>query len=159
MLAFQDVPKISISIHAPRTGSDVITRLMPYSVEKFQSTLPARGATWMVLWMLFTLQFQSTLPARGATTDLPLLFPRRGFQSTLPARGATRKAHGIAYRVTFQSTLPARGATLNGLQPKTFVAISIHAPRTGSDVSKVTSTKKPFLFQSTLPARGATTYA
>ena len=34
---------------------------------QFQSTLPARGATWMVLWMLFTLQFQSTLPARGAT--------------------------------------------------------------------------------------------
>ena len=59
----------------------------------FQSTLPARGATtWMVLWMLFTLQFQSTLPARGATSgEISCIDLYRGFQSTLPARGATRR--------------------------------------------------------------------
>ena len=35
---------------------------------QFQSTLPARGATWWgVVCMTFDV-FQSTLPARGATT-------------------------------------------------------------------------------------------
>ena len=36
--------------------------------------------------------------------------------------------------LTFQSTLPARGATKDFLRKKQQVDISIHAPRTGSDV-------------------------
>ena len=35
----------AISIHAPRTGSDVIDALTAQRIEAFQSTLPARGAT------------------------------------------------------------------------------------------------------------------
>ena len=43
-----------------------------------------------MLWMLFTLQkFQSTLPARGATAAKPIHDQMVVFQSTLPARGAT----------------------------------------------------------------------
>ena len=34
-----------ISIHAPRTGSDHARRMEDYMIYKFQSTLPARGAT------------------------------------------------------------------------------------------------------------------
>ena len=34
--------------------------------------------------------------------------------------------------------------------------ISIHAPRTGSDMCWITSKKSGYSFQSTLPARGAT---
>jgi len=78
----------------------------------------------------------------------------------------------------FQSTLPIRGATLQVLLNLALVAISIHAPHTGSDrtcpdknhmlpyfnprspygerhlTQKVLSQLSPF--QSTLPIRGAT---
>ena len=80
----------------------------------------------------------------------------------------------------FQSTLPARGATCAVLRGERAEAISIHAPRTGSDMrARWTSClpkhfnprsphgERPMadakalmdaVFQSTLPARGATTH-
>ena len=100
------------------------------------------------------------------------------FQSTLPARGATA-ASTVSTSVTrtFQSTLPARGAT-GGIQHFVpAIAISIHAPRTGSDGRAgaygadaadfnprsphgerrlLSYTHRKVTFQSTLPARGAT---
>ena len=151
----------AISIHAPRTGSDHQRRTSRRRKQRFQSTLPARGATYYMRAPKGTKKFQSTLPARGATTDgdaqapprkISIHAPRTGsdaaasndchadkeFQSTLPARGATPRAGderggGMA----FQSTLPARGATGRRERPKT-------------------ATKR---FQSTLPARGATGFA
>ena len=56
----------------------------------------------------------------------------------------------------FLSTLPARGATYCWGVHMDVRAISIHAPREGSDdhYNACTATYKPFL--STLPARGAT---
>ena len=82
---------VTISIHAPRTGSD---------------------ATGDAIRTVANTAFQSTLPARGATisnAELPVIV---AFQSTLPARGATRCAcHTRRTRHQFQSTLPARGAT------------------------------------------------
>ena len=58
-----------ISIHAPRTGSD-IRRLQIYPLpSRFQSTLPARGATAQKYSEILPKRFQSTLPARGATLD------------------------------------------------------------------------------------------
>ena len=56
----------------------------------------------------------------------------------------------------FQSTLPARGATLSTDNKRPDFAISIHAPRTGSDHSRLIMYIDSWLFQSTLPARGAT---
>ena len=58
----------------------------------------------------------------------------RVFQSTLPARGATEITSEITHIKRFQSTLPARGATGGRrAQDGRRHAISIHAPRTGSD--------------------------
>ena len=59
----------------------------------------------------------------------------------------------------FQSTLPARGATLFPPATPRWQAISIHAPRTGSDCSSVMASYSDLSFQSTLPARGATAAA
>ena len=78
----------------------------------------------------------------------------------------------------FQSTLPAWGATTQSWQMQVKVAISIHAPRMGSDITRQCLGSLPFnfnprsphgerptqisapfsllLFQSTLPAWGAT---
>ena len=102
---------MAISIHAPRTGSDRAQRWNRL-VEIFQSTLPARGATDLLVAHAMNNGFQSTLPARGATaTDDPDKQEEWLFQSTLPARGATQ----------------CTGSDAAG------ISISIHAPRTGSD--------------------------
>ena len=102
-----------ISIHAPCTGSDARScRTRCFPPKRFQSTLPARGAT----------------RARARTAV------RKGFQSTLPARGATSfhpRAAGIARHFNPRS--------LHGERHTRFctnvisVTISIHAPCTGSD--------------------------
>ena len=79
-----------ISIHAPREGSDIAEVLETPRLEKFLSTLPARGATTAAMLQRYAkydfyprsprgerpqaaadaeaaVQFLSTLPARGAT--------------------------------------------------------------------------------------------
>ena len=191
----------SISIHAPREGSDC-ARLQGFPDRwdfnprsprgerhrhhdlfplpgRFQSTLPARGATVDLSQKGFKAGFQSTLPARGATGFLQGVHTGRVFQSTLPARGATpgppeptqepeisihapREGSDVQVRVqvfqvaTFQSTLPARGATDRVLRDRPRLGISIHAPREGSDCIASHKLLKQDIFQSTLPARGAT---
>ena len=61
------------------------------------------------------------------------MFWRHLFQPTLPARGATEYAVQMRDFSLFQSTLPAQGATHKREKCACFCAISIHAPRTGSD--------------------------
>ena len=56
----------------------------------------------------------------------------------------------------FQPTLPARGATVPDDGGKSSRTISTHAPRTGSDPAKESSSNLYKVFQPTLPARGAT---
>ena len=140
------------SPHGERhTTAPALPLLLP-----FQSTLPARGATPLLRQARRARRFQSTLPARGATRADSYIICTIKFQSTLPARGATvNNKHPNTTR-RFQSTLPARGATINGravecvardFNPRSphgerltecpavcDVGISIHAPRTGSDI-------------------------
>ena len=145
-----------ISIHAPRTGSDLhhclllmalshfnprsphgerhLSSEMLHGDKRFQSTLPARGATYPAILRNFRpYPFQSTLPARGATVVTRGLPLTSAFQSTLPARGATLFQYYQRYLFQFQSTLPARGATKQNPLVGWSKYISIHAPRTGSD--------------------------
>ena len=151
--------KDSISIHAPRTGSDfwLFQTLHEQSfqstlpargatdaaavggvlAQRFQSTLPARGATPPASPSIRTASFQSTLPARGATAMLCMINRQILFQSTLPARGATPILMLCLRHNQFQSTLPARGATTFGALKDMIENISIHAPRTGSDNGRV----------------------
>ena len=62
----------------------------------------------------------------------------------------------VEYLTAFQSTLSARGATRHDGDDGDAQPISIHAPRTGSDVSIPIPIFLHSEFQSTLPARGAT---
>ena len=55
------------------------------------------------------------------------------FQSTLPVRGATNANDADIIKRLFQSTLPVRGATPAPRPTRARSAISIHAPRAGSD--------------------------
>ena len=124
----------SISIHAPREGSDANWKAAVRTWEQFLSTLPARGATC------------STPASRSPTT----------FLSTLPARGATREALILDYKAAFLSTLPARGAT-NNQTGQSHDARNFYprSPR-GERLVSVLVRLPVFRFLSTLPARGAT---
>ena len=126
---------VSISIHAPRTGSDndavagnIIREhfnprsphgerriVMPQGRTRggFQSTLPARGATWPVPPGHHQAGYFNPRSPHGERPYFQAL-PAQGslFQSTLPARGATIPSATRAFGTSrFQSTLPARGAT------------------------------------------------
>ena len=198
----EDINAPFISIHAPRTGSDSspalslakysnfnprsphgerrLWRKHRYSPGHFNPRSP-HGERQPCAWALKKLfTFQSTLPARGATEGA--LKPGslvKQFQSTLPARGATIFRDLRHFTSAFQSTLPARGATPDSYNSVRAFFISIHAPRTGSDVAQQNQWKREYdfnprsphgerrrlygfhctgknRFQSTLPARGAT---
>ena len=101
-----------ISIHAPRTGSDALTAQRIEAKDEFQSTLPARGAT-------------SAIRNRTGTGFISIHAPRTGSDMAFSFRAL--------WRMAFQSTLPARGATDVQALLRAFLCISIHAPRTGSD--------------------------
>ena len=125
-------------------------------------------------------RFQSTLPARGATPVNPFAFsPAAEFQSTLPARGATLRHMQLAFTSNFNPRSPHGERRTSRPQSRTGLGISIHAPRTGSDccffgshsASTYFNPRSPHgerhlanravhrharRFQSTLPARGAT---
>ena len=146
-----------ISIHAPRTGSDLTYSTSP-AIRKISIHAPRTGSdTASLLATDGVITFQSTLPARGATSSFKC-FPISGkFQSTLPARGAT-SWYGYYYAIDdyFNPRSP-HGERPNLLQYSPEIErISIHAPRTGSDVLRGRHGSVIISFQSTLPARGAT---
>ena len=111
-----------ISIHAPRTGSDVFADAHGRITAHFNPRSPHGERHGVLGYSPIAFEFQSTLPARGATA------------ASTVSTSVTR---------TFQSTLPARGAT-GGIQHFVpAIAISIHAPRTGSDPSRQWSLARP----------------
>ena len=151
---------LSISIHAPRMGSDVgSSHLHPPVHLYFNPRSPHRERLPTSKKYLKPKRFQSTLPAWGATSvDAPGYFCSPLFQSTLPAWGAThRQPFLLDWRIIsihaprmgsdymsavnaeivfkFQSTLPAWGATSLSIFTRSALPISIHAPRMGSDKS------------------------
>ena len=123
-----------ISIHAPRVGSDVV---LGAAARRYRISIHA--------------------PRVGSdehTSKQQQTNPR--FQSTLPVWGATLSGVLALWLVRFQSTLPVWGATANrGVLP-TLGAISIHAPRVGSDSTPARKSPAQQIFQSTLPVWGAT---
>ena len=113
-------------------------RIYAHLTAKFQSTLPARGATEPESCGRCIRGYFNPRSPHGERRNADPLHPGDvEFQSTLPARGATRHGFQLPRTLAFQSTLPARGAT-------------------NAFSNYWDSTRK---FQSTLPARGATSTA
>ena len=145
-----------ISIHAPRMGSDIEQNVVIYIQQRFQSTLPAWGATdssysdsdysWISIHAP-RMGSDRGLDDRHRVILISIHAPRMGsddnthndanrqiqFQSTLPAWGATVACLTSSNTKRFQSTLPAWGATYSVYDLCSFDSISIHAPRMGSD--------------------------
>ena len=129
--------------------------------------------------MIDLQRFQPTLPARGAT-----IFQFSGGGAAIISTHAPRTGSDLALSSTlgedrkFQPTLPARGATDDLVTRMYAYGISTHAPRTGSDMrwcmafagatdfnprsphgerrQTIANESEIIQFQPTLPARGAT---
>ncbi len=101
----------------------------------FQSTLPVWGATAV---QVLSKGSSKCFNPRSPCGERPSLFGNDDsldlFQSTLPVWGATAMPSSVAPMLTFQSTLPVWGATQLAAQQAAGEAVSIHAPRVGSDV-------------------------
>ena len=130
-----------ISIHTPLAGSDSLL-CGRYQYNKFQSTLPLRGATRSYVDVTSITNFNPHSPCGERPRSLPSTPARKKFQSTLPLRGATPASRRLRDMIEFQSTLPLRGAThlLPG-QPRG-KPISIHTPLAGSDRCCSTSVRR-----------------
>ena len=125
---------VYISIHAPRTGSDR-SKCRNFAVMSCISIHAPRTGSDLPLITLYIhfAYFNPRSPHGERQFDAYVVYGDIIFQSTLPARGATSRAALVASCAGFQSTLPARGAT--------------RALGLGDLIVE---------FQSTLPARGAT---
>ena len=117
----------------PARGSD---RQVPYGRhdrKSFNPRSPRGGATALALSILVLKMFQSTLPARGSDSCAPqALCPRRVFQSTLPARGSDIGLwSGTTAQTGFNPRSPRGGATEIADMLTARGVVSIHAPREG----------------------------
>ncbi len=128
------LPKI-ISIHAPRVGSDFLMVWASLSTVSFQSTLPVWGAT--ISPAMFTGQinrFQSTLPVWGATfwqDRIP--DPQGDFNPRSPCGERPDPGSAAGKHKHFNPRSPCGERHQPTILPQLRDAISIHAPRVGSD--------------------------
>ena len=127
---------LSISIHAPRTGSDTYDFDAGTNIWTISIHAPRTGSDVMEAMLLAVEHdFNPRSPHGERRHFRPLFQRRRHISIHAPRTGSDAQAtYAQSMTIIFQSTLPARGATL----------IHVHT-------SKVTKG-----FQSTLPARGAT---
>ena len=149
-------PEQLISIHAPREGSDCCTTdegcgtyyFNPRSpggerrlwargykvIDRFQSTLPGRGATPYASTNFLHAKISIHAPREGSDPN-GLNGSRSASNFNPRSPGGERRCKRASGEVTpkFQSTLPGRGATGRGRAGAGGEYISIHAPRKGSD--------------------------
>ena len=143
--------------------------------QRFQSTLPMRGATASASSDAWVCRFQSTLPMRGAKTGgalspTPIYFnPRspcgeRWWQMIFfgfifisihaPHAGSDCGGPVWLFASGISIHAPHAGSDRHGKKIYFCGRISIHAPHAGSD-RRFLSSVPPSSFQSTLPMRGA----
>ena len=151
------VPKVAISIHAPRMGSDhdgvpdhVPSGLISIHAPRMGSD-PMRRGYGLGCW-----NFNPRSPDGERRMLVPASSMVTVFQSTLPGWGATWSVYVPIWYTLFQSTLPGWGATATAVGLRVPAGISIHAPRMGSDPSRLDNNTVQVKFQSTLPGWGAT---
>ena len=171
-----------ISIHAPRTGSDKADKPIQMVVPRFQSTLPARGATHAMFLPHTGRHYFNPRSPHGERRPPPKKERRTKtiFQSTLPARGATccpksknlespdfnpRSPHGerrkllpnTAYNGHFNPRSPHGERRFHNVNALRLCQFQSTLPARGATQS-LQFLVVSLLFQSTLPARGATIY-
>ena len=125
-----------ISIHAPRTGSDMSPSARGCQTNVFQSTLPARGATFSRRMLSFwTAHFNPRSPHGERLTFSPPTSPISSISTHAPRTGSDATVEEI--QKADSDYFNPRSPHGERLQPGATVSadgnISTHAPRTGSD--------------------------
>ena len=124
-----------ISIHAPRTGSDVMVELRLDLVGAISIHAPRTGSdTFRAYDRSAWRYFNPRSPHGERHAKLMYNVNKQAFQSTLPARGATGRHQRGIRRVYFNPRSP-HGERPFPSPDDVDRLISIHAPRTGSDGS------------------------
>ena len=149
----------TISIHAPRTGSDQGFKFRGIDDVIFQSTLPARGAT---VGQDGACRLREDFNPRSPHGERPAV----GQSSRRACDFNPRSPHGerpqprwfAICNLIISIHAPRTGSDISKESARKFMRISIHAPRTGSDQGFKFRGIDDVIFQSTLPARGATNF-
>ena len=145
-----------ISIHAPRTGSDIAQMAYSSSTAHFNPRSPHGERLQQIANLTGIVQFQSTLPARGATllekivresicisihaprtgSDCQLLadYDRPSISIHAPRTGSDRiDCYWAIQKWLISIHAPRTGSDSDAAEGDSAKRISIHAPRTGSD--------------------------
>ena len=145
-----------ISIHAPRVGSDLSGLTNSLEDEDFNPRSPCGERPWIPVTIRRSNNFNPRSPCGERLGVHQTTIQNWKFQSTLPVWGATPDEKAQELIQEFQSTLPVWGATRWSICGPMTPAISIHAPRVGSDNKTFWLAATCCTFQSTLPVWGAT---
>ena len=127
-------PSVAISIHAPRTGSDRNKMTTLTRDEVISIHAPRTGSDHDCYSTgLIAPEFQSTLPARGATF-LHVAEKQQIFISIHAPRTGSDVCDNISFcRYDISIHAPRTGSDDMSMTQIIALRISIHAPRTGSD--------------------------
>ena len=157
----------------------MVSRIASSAFSRFQSTLPARGAThhhhrhfggraisihaprtgerrlWQVAQEIHT-SISIHAPRTGSDADARHGVARADISIHAPRTGSDRHPHPRRHaQHHFQSTLPARGATHRYVMVSQWVEFQSTLPARGSDAISLYCGNSVAEFQSTLPARGS----
>ena len=128
---------IEISIHAPRTGSDTIyLKLSALRCCNFNPRSPHGERHACILPDSCFRKFQSTLPARGATQNGSQLIEQATYFNPRSPHGERPVgSFAGAFGADISIHAPRTGSDVRHVHDVFHQHISIHAPRTGSDMS------------------------
>ena len=149
-----------ISIHAPRMGSDLRAELLALIHEMISIHAPRMGSdAYASPQQMVLLIISIHAPRMGSDDASPTLTRHMTYFNPRSPDGERRfQQRRLCVHAKFQSTLPGWGATRLRFETPQIKAISIHAPRMGSDQFIYLRRTAEEQFQSTLPGWGATTY-
>ena len=144
---------LRISIHAPREGSDAREVEIVRAGFLFQSTLPARGATDRPDSGTARSRISIHAPREGSDGDPPLVQKARSHFNPRSPRGERPARLWRSPRIfSYFNPRSPRGERLRRCSARTEgYAISIHAPREGSDRSGDQSGVARFYFNPRSP--------
>ena len=147
---------MTISIHAPRAGSDYGGEPDQGDCLEFQSTLPVRGATRPSVVIALFSAFQSTLPVRGATKRVLLCGAPGDISIHAPRAGSDMAGSQIrAIALNFNPRSPCGERPPPAARERRGPHFNPRSP-CGERLRQALAGYFTKEFQSTLPVRGAT---
>ena len=157
MLFHVGAAQVNISIHTPLAGSDEAGAAVLVKADVISIHTPLAGSDSLLCGRYQYNKFQSTLPLRGAT--MPELLVRDGLCISIhtPLAGSDSPSASTApIRQYFNPHSPCGERLRVCCAQSECRSISIHTPLAGSDRTMTPIRPLARLFQSTLPLRGAT---